>query len=1290
MGSAKNDVNSAGVSRPPAKVVRTGNQRQNRIGTMHSLGNGGASFDQPRESRNTGETPRVRETRSNRLRAGINCIQLNMQHCKLASWTLAAKLCSESRYVALIQEPYCPKTAVLNVPKNARLHVGKQRSKVRACIFASEDIYAWRLTEFSNEDMVTIGVRDRQDRNDSRVIISSVYIPGESPDPPQQLLRDLVNHCDNENIPLIVGADVNGHHVVWGSTDVNKQGAAILDYLMETNLVILNKGNKPTFRNAVREEVLDATFSSAAAEHRVTNWRVSDEETSFADHEIIRFYIEDVTATVPCHYRNIRKTNWEKFKEELPVTTDDQVPQISSIEEVEQVVKRLSTSLKQSYESSCRLIKRRKLSKPVWWTPEISALRKEARRLQKKSRRTNSIQDREAAKQAARDLKREIRQSKRDSWRNHCTQMEGLAPTAKLLRILKSDKSIQVGDIKRPDGSFTNTPQEALNALLDHHFPEGPQNMGNQRNDPHLAPTNWELIERIVTEEKVRASFNTFQPLKAPGPDGHYPIALQKAMDKIIRILIRLFSACLSLGYVPEAWRKTRVAFLPKPGKENYSLPSSYRPISLSSFLLKGLERLVLWHLMEEPLRRHPIHRYQFAYKAGVSTDNALHELVYRIEDSYYSGQYAILLLLDIDGAFSNAVFHKMFEPLEERGVDKGIQNWIAAMLTSRTASATLQGVEVEIPVRRGCPQGGILSPTLWNLTVDTLLVKFDASPTYAGSFADDINALTRGQDLPTVTTLAQNAIGVLEEWANDHHLRFSVSKTECMVITRRRKWENPELKLYGEPIKVSKRAKALGVILDSKLSWKPNIDHRIAKATVALNCCRKVVGTKWGIKPKTMAWVYKQVIRPAISYGCLIWFTGTETKTAQNALSKIQRKALLCIASAFPSTPTAGLEALLDVPPLHIFLRGEALKTAHRLQSRGQWKGTGRYFGNRKSHVEACNRLLSQFPILSQAVDSEVPTLRFNNNFQVKIPERQEFKTPSFPPVADDVVHCYTDGSRTGDNAGAGFLIETKDWEVGESHFLGSTPTVFQAEVVAVQRGALKLTQLGVTETYITFYVDNQSTLKSMKQHKVRGTLVKQCRDQLHELGQQNQVTLSWIPAHSGHEGNERADSLAKRGARNNSNQEAPELPIPKNLCKKVIDDWVRRMHTTAWQQRTDCRQTKMMCSAPDHRRTRDLLSLSRLHLNHAIQMLTGHCKMNRHLHLCGLHPIELCLKCDTEELEETPYHHLGQCKRYEETRCQVFGSAQLTENQVSDLPIHRLVTFLKRTGRLDEPPTE
>jgi len=68
--------------------------------------------------------------------------------------------------------------------------------------------------------------------------------------------------------------------------------------------------------------------------------------------------------------------------------------------------------------------------------------------------------------------------------------------------------------------------------------------------------------------------------------------------------------------------------FIPKPSRNSYSGPTRYRHNSLTSFLLKTMERLVDRYLQEKALALMPLHPNQHAYQAGKSVEMALHQLV--------------------------------------------------------------------------------------------------------------------------------------------------------------------------------------------------------------------------------------------------------------------------------------------------------------------------------------------------------------------------------------------------------------------------------------------------------------------------------------------------------------------------------------------------------------------------------------------------------------------------------------------------------------------------------------
>ena len=78
-----------------------------------------------------------------------------------------------------------------------------------------------------------------------------------------------MDYCKVRGLPLLLGCDANSHHKLWGSTDTNRRGEDLMDYLITTDLDILNTGTIPTFRNSVREEVIDITLCTGSFRDKV-------------------------------------------------------------------------------------------------------------------------------------------------------------------------------------------------------------------------------------------------------------------------------------------------------------------------------------------------------------------------------------------------------------------------------------------------------------------------------------------------------------------------------------------------------------------------------------------------------------------------------------------------------------------------------------------------------------------------------------------------------------------------------------------------------------------------------------------------------------------------------------------------------------------------------------------------------------------------------------------------------------------------------------------------------------
>ena len=60
----------------------------------------------------------------------------------------------------------------------------------------------------------------------------------------------------------------------------------------------------------------------------------------------------------------------------------------------------------------------------------------------------------------------------------------------------------------------------------------------------------------------MEAAINEFQPLKAPGPDGLYPVLLQSGWNQLKEFYQVIFQACVNHSDVPLAWKVGTGIFL--------------------------------------------------------------------------------------------------------------------------------------------------------------------------------------------------------------------------------------------------------------------------------------------------------------------------------------------------------------------------------------------------------------------------------------------------------------------------------------------------------------------------------------------------------------------------------------------------------------------------------------------------------------------------------------------------------------------------------------------------------
>jgi hypothetical protein len=317
----------------------------------------------------------------------------------------------------------------------------------------------------------------------------------------------------------------------------------------------------------------------------------------------------------------------------------------------------------------------RKGRKSLRWTLELEFLRREVWRLFNRCRADNDSRSWELSREAQRRYRKEVQKASKETWRTFCSSVKDLPRLARLHRALSRDPKIRLGSLVAPTREHTQPEGETLNLFLATHFPNS---VCLERGVTFAVPRHtkcldWQVAVRIVTYRRVGWAIDSFAPHKSPGTDMIFPALLQEGREVLIPYLIKIFRACLAIGYIPAVWCQVKVVFIPKLGRNSYCGPKDFRPISLTPFLLKTLDRLVDRFLRDEILASKPLHPNQHAYQAGKSVEMALHQLMVRVKKALDQQEIALGVFLDIEGAFNNTSYDSMCAALVRHVVDHTI-----------------------------------------------------------------------------------------------------------------------------------------------------------------------------------------------------------------------------------------------------------------------------------------------------------------------------------------------------------------------------------------------------------------------------------------------------------------------------------------------------------------------------------------------------------------------------------------------------------------------------------------
>ena len=1185
-----------------------------------------------------------------------------------------AESCVEDLEILCLQEPHVFRGKLGEFRGKFDCFYKKEAQVRAAIIIPKNNIFkGWLMPEITDGDVVSVMLHSKDNDINNLIVISAYFDITSNEVIPEKLIKAIEMASAGKN-KVIVCADSNAHSRLWGP-DQNARGCKLEEFIFSHNLNIENRGEVATFIGRGTSTVIDVTLTLNF--EKIQDWKVMEDHNSNSDHRMITFEVRTEKMEKQNDKPVIERICWKKFTSHIDNMIRDDKRRLTWIDEewieteakfiTDRINKAISMS---SFRKSNKCTKR---SKPPYWSQEVAVLRKDMDRMHRRWRANETQVNWLAYKEAKKTFRKEVAKAKTKSWRELVENVEAPKEMAKLARALQSNEIIQnqIASTQRELGS----PEQTASAIIDKLFPGSSERTDERRKrDKHNAVRVEEVDSNseseFITAERVKHFISTFESGKAAGDDRIKPIILKNLPPTTIDRLVRLYKASLKLKYIPENWCNSRVVIIPKRGKEDYSNPKSFRPISLTSFLFKTLEKIVKDEIEGKYLKKSPLNKHQHAFRAGHSCESALFETVDFIESASMRNEFCLGVFLDISGAFDNLKLDAAERGMKAKRISQSITDWYKFYLENRTICTEIGGVEIRRCLNQGTPQGGVLSPLIWNLAMESLLEALNNGPVRAVGFADDACILIRGKDTNCLIDRANDAVKVAEKWGFKSGLAFNEAKTKVVLFSQKRKIpETRNITINGKEVGLDSEVKYLGITLDRKLNFKQHIEEKIAKGKRFLYNVKKATSKIWGLKPKMMLWAYKAMVRPMISYGAIVW--GHKVASFSDKLNRLQRLAMLSAAWVFRSTPTAGLEVIMGLEPLELYIKGTQEAAFIRNRKLGPlWDGIG---ANKNRGIRfVANKTLEELNLENTVLDKNEEGPNLNRKFEIKM-------VPMVSTGEDDL-NCAISLTK---------MENSRSWLAKITNSSKSWVNIFygvledsEDEILGYSSGLVRVIKEieNRQECLVNILIDSVGMVQALRAKKSSRRCIKDCWNKLQELMDSKRVRICFCnkkfketnPFFNLFRVQNVVEVTAKRGK-----TLVNPATIKEMLTKRFMECWNKK-----WTGALGCRQTKQFWPGVNPDASIWVQSLDRITLSKMIQLITGHGFNRHHLRVLGLSEDEQCRYC--LEDDESTWHVVAECPALSDIRVRAFQFRYLAINDFKPDYIYRFPTFVSHVEDL------
>ncbi|KAL4098126.1 hypothetical protein QTP88_022788 [Uroleucon formosanum] len=706
------------------------------------------------------------------------------------------------------------------------------------------------------------------------------------------------NYFNTINNNFIIGGDYNAKHQSWGCRVNNPRGNILYNFVNSKKYKVLAPPGPTYWPSSPHKnpDILDIFITKTPSNLHYVIDNILDLNS---DHSSVILTLNDYPSSI-IEPLKLFHTTTDRYKFHDLVNQNLHLNiRLKSNDDIDVAVNNL-TNVIQSAAWAANTTKNVQNSNSNSLSTNIRILISEKRRARALYQRTRLPSHKKIYNKLGNHLKKVLAKIKNLSYENFLTKL-----SAKNGSLWKASKQalhfkITTPPIKKSDGSFAVSDTEKAELFKNHLF-----NIFQPHQD--ILPANSNTVLRSLdmplppsppvkyfSPSDIKFAIQKQTLRKSPGFDLITAEVARCLPKRAIVLLTNIFNAILRLSYFPLLWKFSKIILFPKPNKPP-DLVTSYRPISLLPFFAKVLERLILNRLLPIISEKNILPNYQFGFRAQYSTIHQAHRLVDSISFALEKKMYCSCVFLDIQQAFDR-VWHEGLLYKIKTFLPQTYYTLLKSYLTDRFFQVSFKSAYSNITnIRAGVPQGGILSPILYNLYASD---QPTSANTTVADYADDKLIISINEN-PIVASLnLQHHLSLMEIWYKNW--RFKVNQTKSHHTTFTLKLGHcPPVTLYGTQIPMTSKVKYLGLTLDRRLTWAQHTRVKRLQLNLRLRMLKSLLVNNKHTNLNVKLLMYKSLIKPIWTYGLQLW--GNAKKSNTNRIQTFQNIALRKLTNSPP-----------------------------------------------------------------------------------------------------------------------------------------------------------------------------------------------------------------------------------------------------------------------------------------------------------------------------------------------------------------------------------------------------